>query len=357
MAQRKQVTWTDLRVGLFVLVGLFILAVGILYVTGTGILAAKYRLRTYLPEVEGLTVGAPVRLDGVEIGNVDSIRMNPQPGDRTRNIELALSINDDFREMIRSDSGATLVTEGLLGNRYVSVSRGFTGAVLENDAELRGIEEPSMKAIVERGLELAQNLKVMSQRVDDIVRGIEQGKGTIGKLLTDEELYNRVNNIAARAEQVVTAVQQGEGSIGKLVASDELYQKAYSAVTKVDNAMSAVEGREGTLGKLLYDPAFHDQAKQFLERGNTMLVGIQRGEGTMGKLVTDDALYNNLRDASANINSATAKLNAGQGTAGKFFTDPLFYDNMTGLAGDLRLLIGEFRQDPKKFLRIKFSLF
>ena len=74
MAQRKQLTWTELRVGLFVLVGLFILAVAIFYITGAGMLGPKYRLYTYLPEVEGVAAGAPVRLDGVAIGNVEKHR-------------------------------------------------------------------------------------------------------------------------------------------------------------------------------------------------------------------------------------------------------------------------------------------
>jgi hypothetical protein len=63
MAQRKQVTWTELRVGLFVLVGLSVLAAGIFYVTGAGTIGPKYRLITYLPDVSGLVHGAPVRME------------------------------------------------------------------------------------------------------------------------------------------------------------------------------------------------------------------------------------------------------------------------------------------------------
>ena len=77
----------------------------------------------------------------------------------------------------------------------------------------------------------------------------------------------------------------------------------------------------------------------------------------MGKLFNDDALYNHMRNASANVEQATAKFNSEQSTAGKFLSDPQFYDNVTGLAGDLRILVGEFRKNPKKFLRVKFSIF
>ena len=74
-------------------------------------------------------------------------------------------------------------------------------------------------------------------------------------------------------------------------------------------------------------------------------------------MITDDSLYNKLRDTSANLATATAKLNDNTTTAGKMFSDPQLYDNLTGLTGDMRLLIGDFRQNPKKFLRIKVSLF
>src|SRR3989442_5209114 len=130
MPQRKQLTWTELRVGLFVLVGMFILAIAIFYVTsGTGIWVPKYRLRTYLPEVEGLTIGAPVRLNGVEIRNGDSIRVSPraprQPPDPRRNIALLLRIASRYQRELRTDSTARLITAALLGDRYVSIQRGF----------------------------------------------------------------------------------------------------------------------------------------------------------------------------------------------------------------------------------------
>src|SRR5271157_1698590 len=104
MAQRKQLTWSELRVGLFVLVGLLILAVGIFYVTGAGVFGPKYRIKTYLPEVSGLSTGAPVRLDGVEIGTVDQILLVPrEPGktpDHMRNIEVVMRIDRNYKKYV-----------------------------------------------------------------------------------------------------------------------------------------------------------------------------------------------------------------------------------------------------------------
>ena len=73
MAQGKQLSWNELRVGIFVLAGIVVVGLGIFYVTGTGALGAKYRLVTYLPEVSGLTIGPPVTLDGVLVGNVSAV--------------------------------------------------------------------------------------------------------------------------------------------------------------------------------------------------------------------------------------------------------------------------------------------
>lgn len=361
MPQRKQVTWSDLRVGLLVLAGLFLIAVTIFYVTGAGALAPKYRLLTYLPEVSGLTIGAPVRLDGVEIGNVEAIRMTPRPPqgtlDRNRSVELVMRIDRRFQNEIRADSAASLVTEGLLGNRYVNIARGITGSPIPAGGEVRGQEEVAIKQIVERGADLVQNLDAMSVRVRAIVEGIDRGQGNVGKLIRDEEFYNRLNGTVARAEQIVASVQAGQGTVGKLVASEELYRRFDSAATRAEALLADVQAQKGTLGKIVYDPALYEQARQLVERSNRMVGDVEAGKGTLGKLVTDDALYDNVRSAAANVEAATAKLNANTGTAGRFFSDPEFYDNMTGLAGDLRLLVGEFRKDPKKFLRVKFAIF
>jgi len=357
MAQRKQLTWAELRVGIFVLVGLFILAVAIFYVTGAGILGPKYRLITYLPEVEGLVTGAPVRLDGVEIGNVQSIALTPHPQDQLHNITLVLRIDKRYQNDIRTDSTASLFTEGLLGNRYVTISRGLTGAVIPPNGILPGKEEKAMKQMVERGADLMQNLGALSDDLRDIVDQVQKGSGTLGKLMNDPSLYNHLNDTAAKFDAVMGSVQRGQGTVGKLVSSDDLYNKTDSAIARVDEVFAAVRDQKGALGKLIYDPSVYESTKGFVDNGNALLGDVRAGKGTLGKLATDDAVFANLRDASANVRDASAKMNANQSTVGKFFTDPAFYDNMVGLSGDLRLMVSDFRQNPKKFLHIKLGIF
>jgi phospholipid/cholesterol/gamma-HCH transport system substrate-binding protein len=320
MAQRKQLTWTELRVGLFVLVALLVIAVGIFYVTGSSFWGPKYQLKTFFPEVAGVSDGAPVRLDGVDIGNVLTVRMTTQtanrPVEKSRNIEVTMRLDKRFQAMILTDSTATLVTEGLLGNRYVNISRGLTGVPLKDGQEVPGTAEKSLADVMASMQGLTADFQVM-------VTDLQNGKGTLGKLLTDDAAYNNLNSLLAKSSNMVGNIQQGRGTLGKLVTSDELYGKA----------------------------------NQTLDNVNGVMEDVRAGKGSLGKLYTDDTLYNKLKDTSTNLANATAKFNDNTTTAGKLFSDPKLYDNLTGLTGDMRLLIGDFRQNPKKFLRIKVAIF
>jgi phospholipid/cholesterol/gamma-HCH transport system substrate-binding protein len=354
MAQRKQLTWTELRVGLFVLVALFVLAVGIFYVTGTGFLGPKYRLLTYLPEVAGVSNGAPVRLDGVDIGNVESIKLVPltagRPPEKSRSIELVMRLDKRFQTNILTDSTASLVTEGLLGNRYVNITRGFTGAPLKENQEVPGTAEKSLADVM-------ASMQGLTADAQSVIQSLRDGKGTLGKLLTDEQAYNNLNGVLAKSNDMIGNIQKGHGTLGKLVASDEMYGKVNATLDNVNGVVTDARAGKGTIGKLLNDPTLYDEAKKAIENGNMIISDVRSGKGSLGKLATDDELYNKLRDTSTNLASATAKLNDNTTTAGKLFSDPKLYDNLTGLTGDLRLLIGDFRQNPKKFLRIKVAIF
>jgi phospholipid/cholesterol/gamma-HCH transport system substrate-binding protein len=361
MARGKQLTWSELRVGLFVLVGLLILAVAIFYVTGQGVLGPKYRVKTYLPEVAGLATGAPVRLDGVEIGNVERITLAPRdrnkPLDRMHNVEIVMRLDRRYQNDILTDSVATAVTEGLLGNRYINIKRGYTGLPIKEGQTVPGTEEKAIKEVVERSADVLANLQALSQEVQDLIAGVQHGRGTLGKLLTDEQAYKHLNSILAKGDEIATAVQSGQGTVGKLVMNDETANKVDKAIDQLNTILADLRAQKGTLGKLLYDPTLYDQAKEAISNSNAVIGDVRAGKGTLGKLATDETLYNKLRDTSSNLSEATAKLNRSDNTAGKLFSDPHLYDNLSGMTGDMRSLIADFRKNPKKFLTIKLTFF
>jgi phospholipid/cholesterol/gamma-HCH transport system substrate-binding protein len=361
MAQGKQLTWTELRVGLFVLAGAVLLAVVIFYVTGGQGFGPKYGLRAFLPEVDGLTIGAPVRVDGVEVGNVERIQIAVgKPGEvsaKDRNIEVDMRIQKSFQDYIRADSSAGLITEGLLGNRYVDIDRGYVGRILQNNDEIPGREEKALKEVVERSADLMDDLSSITKQASSVLTDVRNGRGSLGKFMVDPTAYNHLNSTLENLDHMMADVQAGKGTLGKLVTQDEIYNRVNSVAGRVDSVLEAVQNQQGTLGKLVYDTSIHESAKRLIDNSNALFTDVRAGKGTLGKLVTDDSLFMSYKQTGENLASATAKLNSNEATIGKFFDDPKFYDNFTGLAGDMRLLVGDFRKDPKKFLHVKFSIF
>ncbi len=233
-----------------------------------------------------------------------------------------MRIDKRYQNDILTDSSATLVTEGLLGNRYVNIQRGYTGVPLKEGQAVPGAEEKAIKEVVERSADVLANLKALSDQIQGPHRRHTAGKGTLGKLLTDDQAYNHLNSILVKGDQIVGNVQAGQGTIGKLLMTDDTSTKVDKAIDQINTILADLRAQKGTIGKLLYDPTLYDQAKKALDNGNAMIGDVRAGKGTLGKLVTDDTLYNKLRDTSTNLSTATAKLNQNDNTAGKLFSDP-----------------------------------
>lgn len=114
-----------------------IVLVGVLfYLWSSGVFVPKYRLRVYVPEASGLGVNCPVSLDGIDVGSVHAVKIARESASPERRIELVLRVEKRYQDAIRSDSVASMVTEGLLGNRYLNISRGFKGNMISPDGEI-----------------------------------------------------------------------------------------------------------------------------------------------------------------------------------------------------------------------------
>ena len=107
------------------------------YFGSLGVFRSKYQIEMFVPEAQGIELGAPIRLDGMPVGSVSKVQLATNSADPNRRIELGLRIEKRFQDMIRTDSSASLGTEGLLGNRYVNIRRGFTGPFINSGGEIR----------------------------------------------------------------------------------------------------------------------------------------------------------------------------------------------------------------------------
>jgi len=351
MPARKAVTWAELRVGILVLLTLAIVATFIFYVTGEGMLFARHvNFRTYLPDVAGLKAGAPVRSAGVEVGTVLQVSLSQFREDPARATEVLFRVREDFNDDIRQDSEAFITTEGLLGESVLEITRGSTGEIIAADGEVPGTRRGNIKQIV-------QNVDQITGDVRALIADVRAGKGTMGKLIVDQALYDRATQAVGDFQSLTRRAAAGEGSLGKLLVSEELYDQLKRTADTLEDAADNVRAGKGTLGALIYDTKFYDQALGVVERADRVVARVEAGEGTLGKLIADDALYNDTQQTFANAREITRKFNEGEGTFGRAVNDPRLYENINEFTTEMRALISDFRKNPKEYLRIKLSLF
>ena len=359
MPSEKQVKWSQLRVGLTVLVALVTLAVLIFVMTGTtGLFTKKFVVRAYMDNAGGLRVGAPVRLEGVDIGNVVGIRVVADPKRRVAPVEVTMKITTKYADTMKSDCEVELTTAGVLGEVFVDMDcRRVQGAPMQNGVELPTKDVPQLQDVIRASQGTLENVDSLVKRLDSILTYIQSGQGSIGKVIYDPSLFNRANDMLSQLQEVVGHINSPNGTIGKLINSDELYTKANASIDNLNKIIDEVNNGQGTIGKFLKDPSLYDNANKTITQSNELISGINAGKGTLGRLAKDEALANKIDSMVTRLNSIADRLDKGEGTAGKFLKDPSLYNNADALLMETRNLIKAVRQDPKKYLTIHLKLF
>jgi phospholipid/cholesterol/gamma-HCH transport system substrate-binding protein len=355
----KQVRWSQLRVGVTVLVALVTLAVLIFLMTGTtGLFTRKLMLRAFVDNAGGLRVGAPVRLEGVDIGNVSRIRVVPEPSRALTPVEIYMKVTTRYAESMNTGCKVLLSTAGVLGEVFVDVDcRSAKGGRLYNNVELPTQDVPQLQDVVRASQGTLQNVDTLVKRLDNILSYVQSGKGSIGKVIYDESLFDRANSMLTQLQQAVNQINSTNGSIGKLINSDELYNKANAAVDNVNKIIDQVNGGQGTIGKFLKDPTLYDNANKAAAQANELMTTINSGKGTIGRLAKDEALAKKIDATITRLNAIADKLDEGKGSAGKFINDPSLYNNADQLLVEVRNLIAAIRKDPKTYLTIHLKIF
>lgn len=357
MPSQKQLKWSQLKVGITVVVAALVLAVLIVLMSGTGgLFTHKLVLKSYFFDAQGLRVGAPVRLSGVDIGNVSQIqvvRNKPQAP-----VEVTMKVNRKYSFNLRSDSKTLLSTAGVLGETYINIdSSKAVGREVRDGDVLKTDEEPGYQDVMRSTQNALQNMQALLARMDRIIAYVESGQGSVGKVIYDPALYNRINATINDFQKLVGAIAQGQGSLGKLVNSDDLYDKANASLDKINLLVDDLNSGKGTAGKLLKDPTLYDTANQTIANFKQLTDDINSGKGALGKLTKDQEFANKLQNTMTRISDITDRLDTGEGTAGKFLHDPSLYNNTNKLLTESQELVKAIRQNPKKYLTIHLKVF
>jgi len=397
---QRNLGFSQLRVGIFVLFGLAVLAFLILNATGNfNPFEKKLHLKARFASADGLRDGAEVQLAGVNIGKVESVNLLPPDSPENARVEAVLSVTRNLdgkplSERVRTDSTAQLIATSILANdKLINITPGtLNGAPVSENDVLASTSAMSINQLTQTGNELLQQINKMAIPTNEILNKANRGEGTLGRIVNDDSLYvnldatvSETKQTLAKLQNTIDRINSGEGSAGKLLNDPELYDNLNKSVIQLEAISRDLRAGKGTAGKLLSDEALYNDARDAisdLRVSAAKINGIaddfkiisgdlKEGKGTAGKFLKDDRLYDDARSAIARLNTTAEKFElilgdaqAGKGTIGKLLTDETLYNNVNQTASNVNQLSSEgtkliydFRQNPKKYLTIQFKLF
>lgn len=353
MPAKQSISYAELRVGIVVAVALSVLMAVTLYITREGglpFLGGQYTVYSYLRDVNGLKVGSPIHLSGVEVGSVNRVEF-ADPG-APAPVKVTMTLRTDVQDRVTTSSMVTVGSLGVLGEKMLDVDPGPPGGTpIPDRGEIPGeAEGDPIKGIIRDASRTMKDIR-------DLAREIQEGQGTLGALLKREELHDKLLALIEKASDVFTSLDRQEGTFGKLIHDPQIYDNLNQLVVTMKDLVVNIDSGDGAIGKLVNDREVGRQIARTTENLARMTDRINRGEGTLGALIRERALYDRLDALAADFGSVAARIERGDGTAGQLIHDRELYDNLNKTAAELQGLLADIRADPRKYLRIKVSLF
>lgn len=361
MPSQQEVKWSQLKVGVIVLVSIGLLSALLFLMTsasGMSVFSDKIVVTTYFDNSSGLKVGAPVNLEGVTIGEVKKVLVSTEPTRKLTPVKVVMKLDPKYRESLHKDSLASLSTVGVLGDTVVDInSQTAVGPQLQTGDELKTLQTPNLQDVVKASQGTVESLNVILAKMNQVVDSIQNGKGSAGKLIMDPALYNEANGTVHELHVLAMNINSGKGSVGKLMHDDQLYDRLNDTSAKLDAIASALEAGKGSAGKLLKDDSLYNNLNATVAQANSLLTDVNHGKGALGMLAKDPVFAAKLNDTVTKLDTLLGNVNEGKGTLGKLATDDAAYNNLNKLLNSSTDLVTTIRSDPKKYLTIHLKIF
>jgi phospholipid/cholesterol/gamma-HCH transport system substrate-binding protein len=346
MPRTRSLAWSELKIGVMAVAALALTAILIVAVGGaSGFAWERYNLKTSFDNVQGLKSGAIVRVAGVEVGKVTDVRLSGT------GVEVRLSIKEENQSRVTTDSRASIGSMSLLGEPLIDVSPSTTGTPLKDGDTIKSVPPAPLMS------DVTASANASITEATALLKDIRGGKGTVGKLFTDEQLYRDLNAFIDSANAVTASINRGKGTLGKFTNDPKVYNELQASLANLNEITRRISAGEGSLGQLLKDDRLAKSMTATTANFEQISGRLTRGDNTAGKLLTEKELYDKLNSTMARLDDLTKNLNAGEGTAGQLLHNKEMYDNMNSAANELKGLIADIRKDPKKYLNVKVSIF
>jgi phospholipid/cholesterol/gamma-HCH transport system substrate-binding protein len=311
MKRTTVVKWGSLKIGLLLTVVIVILMWASLSGGGTSIFESKGKFVCYFRNVEGLVAGSPIWMSGVEVGNVKSVQFVNL--DSLRQVKVVCRVKRDIWNRLTSGARVQLGTIGFLGDKYIEIIPGMEpGTPIKEMAVIKTRDAGSASRVFEAGEHAINDAKGIVLRLDTLFARMNAGKGTLGKMATDDRMYNEMVVLLSKLTVLTTELQKNQGAIT-------------SSIEKTSNSVESLSRK------------------------------VDENTGTIGRLVNDPQLYDNLVMSTAKLDTILQKMNQAQGSLGLLVNDTGLYVEMTNLMARMNTLVTDIQDNPRKYF--KFSVF
>ena len=338
MPSQQRVNWARFRVTCVIGVSWLILLTLFYLLTGGTFLSQKVPVYLYMPDGEGLEAEAPVRVDGVDVGEVKMVRLSGSP-DRNRAVRVVMEIDRARISRIPANSEAEISSDSLIGDKFVDVTSHPADKPIEPGGEIKLKQTTDLMKAIDI-LDLERQLR----QVDAVLQDLEAGRGDFGQFLRTRTVYDNLVKRIAEIETDIRAAVAATTNVGHVLYKDELYRGLLDSVATVDLTLAQLESGQGEAGRFLRDPAQFEQWRARIADLRKSVKDLQAQP-----LITSDTLYPQWNRSLESMIQSVDELNANP-----MFNTSEMYDRVLGAALEIQNSVRDFREHPQKYLRIAF---
>jgi phospholipid/cholesterol/gamma-HCH transport system substrate-binding protein len=342
MPSRQKLRWAKLRIVIVAMSAFAVLSVLTYLLSGGTWLKPKVSVTTYIPDATGVEPDADVQLNGVKIGLVQSVRLTLSR-DPNRVIEVRMKIERAFLPYIPDDSVTTIDSANLLGEKYININMGRSPQHVLAGGELRFPPPSSFM----QNIDLRQ-FDAQLRTIDGIIQDIQAGKGPLGQFVMTDDLYRQFLDGVANVEKNMRAATASQSQLGQMLYSTAAYDNLTASLQQLDDRLAQLQANS-----FLRDTTQYDQIRGQIEQVRHTLADLNAGKGAGGDLIASDRAYREWNRSLAAWSENVDSLNSGEGAMGRMLSNAQMYESLNGALQQLHSTMREFRENPRKFLRIK----
>lgn len=315
---------------------------------GAGLLARKVNIKTYMPDATGLSLDAPVRISGIQVGVVKNIAVSRYL-DAQRAVRVELRVESKYLAKIPVDSLTSIGSDTLIGDKFVDIAAGRSGKTATDGSELPS--EPEESAADKADLIFA--LQDSMRKVDTMLQQVASPDTPIGHYIVGEKEYGQmIRSVDVFEKEMRALVARGNPAVD-VVFSTTLYSKWDASIRQIDDTMQSIQKGEGAAGRLYASDEQYNSILSHVRDLRKSIADMRANIRKAGPGLRDEETYLKITRMLASTDNMLAALNRGEGTAGELLTSPQLYESLAGSLKNLEDLLRDFNGNPRKYLRVK----